>query len=64
MAKRTGVPTIHNLAKRMCRKLAQFSPIIKALYPDDLTLIAALTAAEIACSELAYQVGQVREYGD
>ncbi len=64
MAKRTGIPTLHKLAIRMCTVLAKFAPIIVLLYPSNTLLHAALTAAQAACAELAAQLVLVRDYGD
>lgn len=64
MAKRTGVPTLLGLAKKLCRALAKFQSLIYNLYPDNTALQAALTAATAACSVLEAELEAVREYGD
>lgn len=63
MASRTGVPSLIGIASEMCRLLAKFSPIIAAKYPTNAALIAALAAANAACSVLDAELKQVRETG-
>lgn len=64
MASRTGVPTLLNLAKQLCKYLALFTPTITRLYPENAALLAALAAANTACAALAAQLELVRDYGD
>jgi len=64
MAKRTGVPTMLKVAKRLCQLVASYGSIITALYPTNVALAAALAAANAACGELATELEKVREYGD
>lgn len=63
MAKRTGVPSLLWVAKKMCYFLAKYQSVIVALYPTNDALIAALAAANAACSTLATELELVREYG-
>lgn len=64
MAKRTGVPTMMQVARRLCDLIIKFSPIIAQAYPGNAALMAALAAANAACSELHMELIAVREYGD
>lgn len=64
MAKRTGIPSLLQAAKVLCRLLADFTPIITKLYPNNAALLAALAAANTACAALAAQLELVRELGD
>lgn len=64
MTKRTGIPSLMDVARRMCLLLVKFTPIIQSLYGDNATLMAALTAANAACSALHEELAQVRETGD
>lgn len=64
MARRTGVPTLLALAKKMCQFLARYTVVIQTLYPGNQALQAALTAANAACAVLATELELVREYGD
>jgi hypothetical protein len=64
MARRTGIPTLHNVAMRLCSLLARYSSVITTLYPNNATLLAALAAASAACSTLTNELAKVREYGD
>lgn len=52
MAKRTGLPTIVKVAKRLCQLVAAFSPIIKKTYPTNTALHDALDTVSAACSVL------------
>ena len=64
MTQRTGVPTLMQVAKRLCDLLNTFTPVITRLYPDSTALLAALAAANAACSALHAELATVREYGD
>ena len=64
MAKRTGVPTLLQVADKLCRLIARFSPIIQREYPASTAVHGALAAALIACSALAVALSEIREYGD
>jgi hypothetical protein len=64
MTRRTGVPSLIDVAKRLCDLIFTFQPVIARAYPSNATLQAALTTAMIACQELHLQLEQVREYGD
>lgn len=61
--KRDGVPTLYRLAAALCSALTKFAPIITAKYPDNAALLAALVAAQAACSVLVAQLDGVRDYG-
>jgi len=63
MSRRTGVPSLITVAKRMCDLITRFSPIIQRLYPENTALHAALAAANSACAVLHLQLEEVREYG-
>jgi hypothetical protein len=63
MAKRTGIPTLLWVAKRLCQLVADYGSVITALYPSNAALIAALAAANAACSTLAAELEMVRDYG-
>jgi hypothetical protein len=64
VAQRTGVPTLLRVAMELCKYITQFTPTITRLYPDNAALLAALAAANVACSALAAALSEVREYGD
>lgn len=61
MARRNGIPTIFRIALRLCDLLNQFAPIIAVQYPTNTALLAALAAAQAACSELAIEANKVRD---
>lgn len=52
MAKRTGLPTIVKVSKRLCQLVAAFTPIIKKNYPTNTDLHNALDSVAAACSVL------------
>ena len=64
MAARNGVPTMIQVATRLCQLVAKFTPVITAQFPTNTTLLAALAAANAACGELSAQLALVRETGD
>jgi len=63
MAKRTGVPSLMEVARRLCLLIVKFTPVITATYPTNTTLHAALAAANAACNALHEELSTVREYG-
>lgn len=64
MAKRTGVPTMLQVSKNLCRLVVKFEPVIRATYPANNALSVALTAALTACQVLVTELDAVREIGD
>lgn len=64
MARRTGVPTMMAIARRLCDLINKFSPVIASTYPGNAALMAALAAANAACSALHMELIEVREFGD
>ncbi len=64
MAKRTGVSTLMNLAKHMCRAIVFFTPVIRLAYPGNVLLMAALDAANAACHVLEEELQNVIVAGD
>lgn len=64
MARRTGVPTLMFVARRMCQLITDFTPVITTLYGGNSALLAALAAANAACATLHAELAGVREYGD
>jgi len=63
MARRTGVPTLLWVAKRLCQLVAKYGSTIELLYPTNEALALALAAANTACGVLAAELEKVREYG-
>lgn len=64
MARRTGIPTMIQVATTLCRLIIKFTPVIQTLYPSNTALMAALAAANAACAELVAEASAVRELGD
>lgn len=62
--RRTGIPSLIDVASELCRLVAKYGGTIGALYPQNAALQAALAAAAAACLALETQLEQVREYGD
>jgi len=63
MTKRTGVPAMMEVAKRLCNLVVKFTPVIERLYGENEDLMAALAAANAACATLHAELAEVREYG-
>jgi len=64
MAIRTGLPTIRDVAYRMCQLVVQFTPIIQRAYPENAALQAALSAANVACAALVEEADMQLPVGD
>jgi hypothetical protein len=64
MAQRNGVPTMIQVAQRLCQLVVKFTPIITQQFPSNAALLAALAAANTACAALEAQLQLVRSYGD
>lgn len=62
--KRTGIPTIQDTAKELCRLVTKFDPVIRIVTNNDAAVIAALSAANAACATLNAELENFREYGD
>lgn len=64
MSRRTGIPTMIEVGKRLCKLITNYTPVITQLFPDNEELLAALVAANTACAALTAALSAVREYGD
>lgn len=64
MARRTGVPSLVDVASELCRLVTKFSPVIASIYPTNTALLAAIAAAGAACETLRIELDKVRETGD
>jgi hypothetical protein len=64
MPAKTGVPSLQNVAKELCRLVLKFEPILVVVYATNPALLTALAAAGAACRELEKELAKVREYGD
>jgi hypothetical protein len=61
MARRTGIPSIHEAARELCRLVNKFRPLLTILYAENAALLAALAAAQAACAELVVEANAVRD---
>lgn len=61
--RRTGLPTMRVTARYLCKLVNQFTPVIKALYPDNELLLAALVTANVACATLVEQIDEALPQG-
>lgn len=64
MATRTGLPTILEVARNLCRLINKFTLVIEVVYPENTALLAALAAANAACAVLASEVQAQIPLGD
>lgn len=64
MAKRTYVPTLAGVARKLCLYITLGTPVILRIYPEATNLHTALQAANTACAALHEELEKVREYGD
>jgi len=63
MARRTGIPSLLETARILCLLVTKFSPTIIRLYPNNAALLAALAAANTACSVLSAELAPLRDLG-
>lgn len=64
MAQRIGFATLEDLARRMCKAVVKFSPLIRSSFPNSPELLLALETALTACSLLDEEIAKVKEIGD
>jgi len=65
MAKvKIGAWSLWYISGKLCSALAKFGPYLKATYADNAALLAALAAAETACSQLRTEAYKLRQFGD
>jgi len=62
--RRTGLTTIRDLAFKLCRLIAAFTPIIKRVYPDSTALHTALDTVNAACAVLVAEADATLPIGD
>lgn len=62
--RRTGLTKLRGLAFTMCGIIARSTPIIKAVYPNNPALYAALDAANAACAVLVQEADNALPVGD
>lgn len=60
LPQKIGFYTLRKLAYSMCKALTSFGPLIRLHFKDRALLLAALTAAEVACHELVTQIDETR----
>lgn len=63
VSRRTGLPSILEVAHKLCKLIVTFTPYIQRLYPDNAALLAALAAANAACMALGEEVQNAIEPG-
>jgi hypothetical protein len=63
MAKRNGVSSLVQVAKRLCSLIVNFSPIIAREFPSNTALQTALAAALAACQALSDELAAVQDFG-
>jgi hypothetical protein len=63
-SRKTGVPAMMLVARRLCALITRFTPIILSVYPTATALHVALDTANAACAVLYAELDTVREYGD
>jgi hypothetical protein len=64
MARRNGIFSIREVARNMCRLITFFEPVLRAQYPNNTALQAALSAAMAACGVLDAELQKVQTQGD
>lgn len=56
MARKIGFYSIRKHAELLCKYVQKFTPVILALYPNNVALHDALQAANLACSALTAEI--------
>lgn len=56
MARRTGLPTLRQLGRAMCRIITAWGPVIRLVYPANTALHAAIAAAMSACEVMVAEI--------
>lgn len=64
MARRTGLTALELLAKRMCKLIVAFTPVIRGIYGSNDALMTALESANTACAVLEQEISAVLPLGD
>ncbi len=62
--RRTGLPTIRDVAFALCQYVNTYSAIITKIYPANTALQAALVAAQAACHVLVEEADAQLPIGD
>lgn len=63
-SRRTGVPAMMDVGRRLCTLIVKFQPIIMAVYPTNTAVQTALSAALAACQALHDELMAIRDFGD
>lgn len=63
MSQRLGIYTLTKLAHRMCKYVVQFTPALRAAFPENATLLLALETANAACAALGAELEAVATPG-
>jgi hypothetical protein len=63
MARRNYLPTTQKRALALCKIVVKAQPVITVLYPTNVALAAALSAALAACEALRIEVAKELEPG-
>jgi len=63
MARRDGLYSLRKTAYDMCKYLTKFGPVIRLLYPENVTLITLLETAQELCGELVTEIDKQRPAG-
>lgn len=64
MTRRTGIPSLIQVGKLLCKYITNYTSVILLLYPDNEELAAALAAANTACAALIAILGPLRDVED
>lgn len=61
--RRDGLSSLIAVARKLCRLITEFEPVIRRLYPDNTALLAALAAAAAACRTLEAEAAKQKAPG-
>jgi len=63
MTRRTGLRTLRDIAHRVCRIVASFTPILQLVYGSNIPLMLAIEAVNTACGNLVQIADEELETG-
>lgn len=61
MTRRTGIPSIIQTGKLLCKFITNYTSVILLLFPENEDLAAALASANVACAALVAILGPLRD---
>jgi len=61
--RRFGLKTLRSLAQRVCAVYVKFAPVIQVVFVENVALIIALEAVNVACANLVKEIDGITTEG-